>query len=244
MFWKRDFVVYRGCVLPLPEMRSRMCGQDYTRDEFFFESAQADARRLVTRMGCNPASQVVDIGCGLGRLSIGLIHEVGSVHYWGFDVVKRWVRWCQRHVERTHRTFRFVNLGLRNDAYNPHGRAMTRTFRLPLPDAHADIIVLSGVFTNMRPEDMGIYVGEISRVLKDGGRVFLTAFVETDVPAASINPCGYVDYPLSIPLHVVRYEKGFLFRTFAEHGLRVDEFGYHRGVHCNQSELYLGKVQQ
>ena len=84
-----------------------------------------------------------------------------------------------------------------------------------------------------------IYVSEISRLLRDGGRAFLTAFVEENVPAESVNPDRYVDYECTGPLHVVRYEKDTLFSIFAEHGLTVEEFAYHAGRHCNQSEIQL-----
>ena len=99
-----------------------------------------------------------------------------------------------------------------------------------------------GVFTNMRLNDARIYLSEISRLLRDGGRVFLTAFVEKNVPAESINPVGYVDYECKFPLHVVRYEQDALFAMFAACGLTIDEFSYHGGAHCNQSEIYLRKV--
>ena len=80
---------------------------------------------------------------------------------------------------------------------------------------------LWGLFTNMAPADMQVYVREISRVAKQGARVFLTAFVEERVPAVSLNPQDYVNYKCSGPLHVVRYERQFLFGVFAWEGDRV-----------------------
>ena len=88
---------------------------------------------------------------------------------------------------------------------------------------------------------MPIYVAETSRILKEGGAVFLTAFVEKDVPSVSLNPEGYTNYKCGGPLHVVRYEKNFLFSTFRQHGLNVEEYSHHVGRHCNQSEIYLRK---
>jgi hypothetical protein len=68
---------------------------------------------------------------------------------------------------------------------------------------------------------------------RDGGRVFLTAFVEEDVPDETVNPTDYVIYPCTSPLHVVRYSKQALFSIFEEHALGVDEFAHHGGSHCN-----------
>ena len=91
---------------------------------------------------------------------------------------------------------------------------------------------------------MPIYVAETSRILREGGAVFLTAFVEEDVSSVSLNPecyTGYTNYECVGPLHVVRYEKNFLFSTFRQHGLNVQEYSHHVGRQCNQSEIYLRK---
>jgi hypothetical protein len=100
-----------------------------------------------------------------------------------------------------------------------------------------------GVFTNIRLNDTRIYVSEISRLLRDGGAgCVLTSFVEPNVEPESINPVNYVDYPCTVPLHVVRYAQDALFAMFAENGLAIDEFAYHGGRQCNQSEIYFRKV--
>jgi SAM-dependent methyltransferase len=235
----RDYVLYRGHVLPLPDMRSRMCGDQYTSDEFFLESASAEARRLVTNLAYTTNSNVVEIGSGLGRLATGLLRELGEVQYWGFDAVEPWIAWCKQHIQRKHPSFRFAHVDVANENYNPGGAALDKEFRFPLPDGHADIVYMWGVFTNMRLKDARIYVSEIRRLVRQGGRVFLTAFVEEDVPEESTNPVGYVDYPCKGALHVVRYEKKALLSIFAEHGFRVQEFAYHGGSHCNQTEICL-----
>ncbi len=180
--------------------------------------------------------------CDLGRLAIGLVREAGSVQYWGFDASEPWIAWCRKHIERSHPSFRFVHVNIENELYNPAGTTLGDDFRFPLADGHADIVYMWGVFTNMRLNDARIYISEISRLLRNGGRAFLTAFVEKNVEPESINPVGYVDYECKVPLHVVRYAQDVLFSMFAEHGLTVEEFAYHGGTHCNQSEIYLRKV--
>ena len=237
---RHEYVLYRGCVLPHLRMRRKMCGVEYTSDDFYLDSASAEARRLVTRLAYVRNSSVVDIGSGLGRLATGSLREVGDAQYWGFDSVRPWVMWCKRHIERKHPSFRFVHVDVANEHYNPDGAVLGEDFRFPLADGHADIVYMWGVFTNMRLSDARIYVSEISRLVRYGGRVFLTAFVEENVPAESINPRGYIDYAKG-PLEVVRYEKEALFSIFARHGLSVDEFAYQRGTHLKQSEIYLRK---
>ena len=238
----RRYVRHRGHVLPPPQMRRRMCGSEYASNDFFLDSGSAEAKRLISRLAYTRNSNVVEIGSGLGRLAIGLLREAGAVEYWGFDANKPWIAWCRKHIERSRPSFRFIHVDVENDLYNPHGATAGDDFRFPLPDGHADIVYMWGVFTNMRLNDARIYVSEISRLLRDGGRAFLTAFVEPNVQPESINPAGYVDYECTAPLHDVRYAQDALFSMFAEHALAIDEIAYHGGTHCNQSEIYLRKV--
>jgi SAM-dependent methyltransferase len=238
----RDYVRYGGYCLPPAEMRERMCGREYASNDFFLESGSAEARRLITKLAYTTNSKVVEIGSGLGRLAIGLLREAGTVQYWGFDANKPWIRWCRQHIERSHPSFRFVHIDVQNELYNPDGKVLVDDFKVPLPDGHADIVYMWGVFTNMRLNDARIYISEISRLARDGGRVFLTAFVEQNVQAESINPPAYVDYECKLPLHVVRFNQDVLFSSFAERGLEIEQFAYHGGSHCKQSEIYLRKI--
>lgn len=237
-----DYVTFRGCRLPPAHMRDAMCGLEYAADDRFLESGCAEARRLVAKLAYTPDSNVVEIGCGLGRLAIGLVRECGNVRYWGFDVSRPRIAWCKTHIERRQPSYRFFHVDVANDQSNPNGKVIHDEFRFPLADGHADVLYSWGVFTNMRLNDARIYISEIGRLVRGGGRAFLTAFVEKDVAPESVNPTGYVDYECHLPLHVVRYDQDVLFSMFAEGGLTVEEFAYHGGAHCNQSEIYLRKT--
>jgi SAM-dependent methyltransferase len=237
-----DYVNFGGCRLPPAHMRDAMCGVEYALADKFLESGRAEARRLIAKLAYTADSNVVEIGCGLGRLAIGLMRECGNVRYWGFDAKRPWIAWCKTHIERRHPSFRFFHVDVANDLYNPNGKVILEEFRFPLADGHADIVYLWGVFTNMRLSDVRIYVSEIGRLLRPGGRVFLTAFVEKNVAPESVNPTGYVNFECHLPLQVVRYDQDVLFSIFAEHGLEVEEFAHHGGAHFNQSEIYLRKT--
>jgi SAM-dependent methyltransferase len=239
---QREYVRHRGHHLPAARMRQQMCGREFASDDFFLESGRAEAKRLIAGLGLDPSSRIVEIGSGLGRLAIGLLQEVGPCQYWGFDANAPWIAWCRKYIERSHPTYRFIHVDVANDLYNPAGAPLGHEFRFPLGDAHADIVYMWGVFTNMRLDDARIYIGEISRLLRRGGRAFLTAFVEASVAPESINPSEYVDYQCTVPLHVVRYDRDVLFSLFAAAGLTVEHFGHRAGRQCNQSEIYLRKI--
>jgi hypothetical protein len=96
----------------------------------------------------------------------------------------------------------------------------------------------------MGPEHVRIYVSETSRIVREGGRMFLTAYVEENVPEVSFIPNDYVPHEYDKPLQCVRFSKNFLFSLFDRHGLIVEEFRYHGGAFPKQSEIYLKKTSE
>src|SRR5438034_7342972 len=221
---RRDRVVRGGTVLPPRPLR--LGGPSFADDDRFLKTAQDEARRLVTSLGLSSSSRVLDVGCGVGRLAIGILSEVGDIReYWGVDVDERSVQWCRQYVEREHPRFRFVRLDVGNPRYNPSGQALMPGLRLPFPDHAFEIIYLYSVFSHMLEEDARLYLAEFHRLLVPSGRLFLTAFAEDAVPRGTINPPGY-RRPWSGPLHCVRYETGFLRPMVSESGLTIDRTEY------------------
>src|SRR5688572_16856523 len=196
----RGFVLHRGYRLPPKSMRHSMCGDAFRFDSFFFRSAVLEATRFRARLGYRKSSRIVDIGCGLGRLATGMLAKFGDVRYLGIDANESFVRWCRENIERYHPAFQFVHLDMANELYNPAGTLNGSELRLQVDDGSADIVYLCSVFTNMLPEHVEAYIGEIGRILRSQGRCFLTAFVEDDVPNVTVNPTGYVPYDCNDPL--------------------------------------------
>jgi len=238
LFPEKEYVVYQGSRLPLPG--ARLNGPDQADNEYFLNSALREAERVITRLGCTPQSLLVDIGCGQGRLPIGLARIFPNFRYIGLDVSEESIHWCQQHIERRHPTYRFQHINLVNARYNPAGHALAGNFRLPVADGTADIVYLWGVVTNMEPEHLAPYAAEISRMLRAGGRAFLTANVEDNVPQVSINPEHYMPWEYHGPLNIVRYEKQYFLDVFRQAGLTLTDFAYHAAGNC-QSDLYFGK---
>ena len=221
---RRDRVFRGGKVLPPRELR--LGGPSFSDDDRFLKTARDEARRLVTSLGLTSSSRVLDVGCGVGRLAIGILSEVGDVReYRGVDVDERAIQWCRQYVERDHPRFRFVYLDVGNPRYNPSGQALMPGFRFPFPDRAFEIIYLYSVFSHMLEGDARLYLAEFHRLLIPSGRLFFTAFAEDAVPAVTINPPGY-RRAWSGPLHCVRYQTGFLQSMVSESGLTIDRTEY------------------
>lgn len=219
----------------------RFNGPDQQDDRIYLQSALSEAQRVVGPLALRQSDLVMDIGCGQGRMAIGLLRLRPTARYVGVDVSMPSIAWCKRHIEADHPNFRFHHLDLVNARYNPQGAAMPPGFRLPAEDRSVAVVYLWGVVTNMEPEFLPAYVREIDRVLQADGRLFLTANTEIDVPEFSINPPNYVTFQYSGPLHIVRYEKLHLERMFTAGGLELTNYAHHAAGNC-QSELYFRRA--
>jgi SAM-dependent methyltransferase len=150
---------------------------------------------------------------------------------------ERSILWCKKHIQPVHPKFQFLHTDVWSERYNPKGAKPGATFRLPFDDQSLDIIYLYSVFSHMLTDDVRIYAGEFKRVLASGGSVFLTAFVEDNVPDVVENPVGYKMAWDSV-LHCVRYNAAFLKQVFADAGFQISNFVYGQETD-GQSAIYL-----
>jgi SAM-dependent methyltransferase len=242
LFPRKDYVIHKGNLLPLPELRFN--GPDYRNDEFFLASSIKEAKRVITELGYTPRDLLVDIGCGQGRLPIGLLaHDFGNAQYLGLDVSEASIQWCKRHIEKRYPSYRFQHVNLVNARYNPSGEPLPVDFHLPVASGMAHVIYMWGVVTNMEPEHLNAYACDIGRMLRRDGRLFLTANVEDNVPKVSINPENYTAFACHGPLHIVRYETQYFVEVFQRSGLALTAIAYHAAGNC-QSELYFVKHER
>lgn len=234
-----DIVLQDGSVLPPHGLRVNNAEQQ--NDACYLSSAIDEADRVVSLLGYEPHQLLVDIGCGQGRLAIGLARRFPAARYLGLDVARRSIDWCRDAIEARFPSYQFRHLDVVNARYNPAGRPLRPGFRLPVANYTADIVYMWGLVTNMEPDHLPLYAAETSRILRTGGKVFATANVEEDVPRVTINPEHYMPYPCRGPLHTVRYEKQFFLDVFASVGLSLTGF-LHHAVGNMQSELYFTKA--
>ncbi len=232
---EREYVKIDGSIIASPDRR--YCGKEFKDDSYYIKSAEAEAKRLIENFQISQDISLLDIGCGQGRLPIGLGRLLGEINYYGLDVDKHSIKWCNKYINKYSPTFSFAHLDFFNERYNKKGIKLDDDFRFKFEEHYFDIIYLYSVFSHTTREDMLIYLNEFKRILKPGGRVFFTTFVEDTAIDYEVNPKDYY-LKISGPLHVVRYNKDYLLSIIRELGYMITKFD-HGNETNGQSGLYL-----
>jgi SAM-dependent methyltransferase len=219
--------------LPLPPRRDRA---EVAVD--FIPKAFRSLDLLVGLAGLRPDGRVLDVGCGVGRITYALTHYLSAAgRYEGFDTVPRWVAWNRRSISSRFPNFRFRLVEVRNGLYNRRGRTDAQRLRFPYDDGTFDAVLVESVFQHNRVPVVRRYLSEIGRVLRRGGRCVVTGFLlrrgsrDADQRADDLDFLHPLDGAWSasarLPEIGIAFEAARFARWVADAGLRLVEF--HRG---------------
>jgi SAM-dependent methyltransferase len=82
--------------------------------------------------------------------------------------------------------FRFHAIEARNEAYESPTALSAAELSFPFPPESFDLVIVTSVFTHMLDDALDNYVSEVARVLRCGGRMFVSLFLLDDVSKAAI----------------------------------------------------------
>lgn len=117
-------------------------------------------RQILIKYGLKPSHFIVDVGCGYGRLAENLddyLHP-SEGRYLGIDVVPRLIEYAKLNCAKSKNISFAVGEGL----------------ALPCDDSTIDMITVFSVFTHMLHEDAYVYLEDMRRSLKVGGRLVIS----------------------------------------------------------------------
>jgi ubiquinone/menaquinone biosynthesis C-methylase UbiE len=115
-------------------------------------------------LGLTPDHNVVDVGCGSGRLAVKLAPYLKG-KYVGTDILAELVAYARKICRR--------------DDWEFHA---TNDFELPAADASADFVCFFSVFTHLLHEDIYKYLREAKRILRPGGKIVFS-YLDFAVPS-------------------------------------------------------------
>lgn len=179
-------------------------------------------------------ADLLDIGCGYGRLAYGLRRAGFKGSYRGFDILSQQIGWLNRHFagpdDGARYNFDFHNV--HNARYNPSGLPF-EDVAVPYAEASFDCVTSFSVFTHMFEDDIRQYLRRIHPLVRADGIWIATFFsLPDDFSLARQHPG--VRYRLTEqvsdhcylhnaaePLHVIAYKETFLRQLFDEEGWEV-----------------------
>ncbi len=194
--------------LPLDEAMAVAVGGDFER------TGKTEAA-IVRHFGLRDGMSLVDLGCGSGRLAWAL-GQTMRLDYLGIDIVQALLDYA---ATRSPRTYRFV---------------LNRTLDIPARDASADIVCAFSVFTHLLHHESYLYMEDIRRVLRPGGRL-LFSFLEFADPEHWVEFSGTV---LAQRHNMLPHLNQFIERNAID--LWADRLGYEREAFIDGSAAPWG----
>lgn len=189
---------------------------------------------LKSRVGMQPDSDVLDMGCGTGRVARSLTDYLTTGSYTGVDIVKSSVEWCRENF-RDFPNFHFIHADLYSKFYNPDATMTAEEYRFPFDSDTFDVIWSSSLFTHMLMPGVANYLKEMARVAKPGGRIWNSYLLLDEISEPLVlGPRsdgrrmqfevegGRVGYK-NKPEHVVGLYKDQILALHEKHGLEIIE---------------------
>lgn len=124
-----------------------------------------DMDDILTRAGISigDLGNVLEFGCGDGRMIRWLEHLADTREIWGVDIDAARIVWCKQHL-------------------GPRLRFLTTTAvpHLPFEDRHFGFVFAGSVFTHI--DDLAdAWIAELRRILRPGGKLFMTVHLKDDI---------------------------------------------------------------
>ena len=190
--------------------------------------------RTLKKYGLKPENEVLDIGCGQGRMARPMVGELTG-RYCGVDINSDGIEWCKSQYDDVP-NFSFQHMDVRNPLYNKDGTRAAQDYVFPLDTNSFDIAFLVSVFTHMRDDEVENYLGEAARCLKPGGQVLASWYLLDEVSTSVAKPHIDFAYKLgensrtslkSTPEAAIAFEFDFVKRLYQKAGLEIVaiEFG-------------------
>ncbi|MBF0227629.1 MAG: class I SAM-dependent methyltransferase [Desulfobacterales bacterium] len=176
---------------------------------------------------------VLDVGCGCGLIGGSLTKYLIDGTYEGFDPDKTFIDWCKNNISSKYPNFHF-SISEVAQYENPNAKVKSSKFVFPYKAESFDFVIVKSIFTHMLPEGVENYLFEINRVLKTGGRCFITYCLINDDSLKLIQQnkttwnfkCNKGNYSIiseEAPLQMVAYNESFILELYNRIDLHIEK---------------------
>ena len=193
-------------VPPLPLMRTE--GIDVLEDWFRWGEEWSCILRIYGGLRSN--SNVLEIGCGLGRIAFPLRYAlIRGGTYDGFDIAAEKVEFLRRTFAAAYPNFRFQRADVYNTYYNPSGSIAADRYVFPYADESFDVVYAASVFTHMLPRGVAAYLRQSARVLRPTGRCVFSFFLLDHYRRGLPRPLGFARSGFSFDHQLAGHDSDF-----------------------------------
>ena len=187
-------------------------------------------QRLLEFYGLRPDADLLEIGCGIGRLAYALGPWLDEGTYTGFDIAPAAIAWLNENYGPRLPNFTFDLVEVHNARYRPNAEESAATVTFPYDDASFDFVCSFSVFTHMPLPEIRTYLGEVHRVLRLRGRAVMTFYSITEadegVPLKGFGPFvpigdGAFTAAPELPERAIGFDRVLLREVIADAGLAI-----------------------
>jgi SAM-dependent methyltransferase len=192
----------------------------------FLEMGNGTWLDFLSKQYCTASSDVVELGCGCGRIAHPLRGEWFTGTYVGVDLDREMIDYCRNHFPKE--KFSFVLSPHKSATYSPEGAEGQERGegKLVIADAASkDFIFSISLYSHLLEPEMREYLQESARILRPGAIMHLTFFcmehVELGVRWTFGHPMGnsFVEN-LRLPEAAVAYKEDYIRGVVREMGFR------------------------
>lgn len=200
------------------------------RPSLLAAGAQADFRafgdaflELMVAEGLKPSSRVIEVGPGAGRASVAIARRLDSAgSLLAFDVDASAVEFCNRNISGRFPRAEFRHQDVQHRIFNPTGSKTAAKGVLDAKSSGFDFAVAWSVFPRLAPDDFKLYLRELARVLKPGGKAIFSVFLHGPGYEKSFVSLGRGFWTTNIerPESAIAVEPGVLTRIARDAGFK------------------------
>jgi len=156
-------------------------------EQEYLLSGQRMFGTLVNRYGLSVDDQVLDLGCGCGRIAghiLAFLSPAGRCT--GMDCAPELLDWCKQNLAPRYANAEFVLSDVRSGAHHPESGGPATDYTFPFADGTFSFVFSVSLFTHMLIDAVRRYLCETARVTRPGSRFVSTYLLLNDRSMAGI----------------------------------------------------------
>lgn len=185
--------------------------------------------------GLHQDDSVLEIGSGYGRMSVGLTSFLSSSGtYDGVEIIPEAIDWCKKEITSRYSNFKFHHADVINNYSYQNGSLEAQNYIFPFEDESFDFIILTSVFTHMKPEHIDLYLSEIARVLKQNATCFISYYLLDKFSISQVREKksallfkhkfdNFLSTSKNNPEETIAYEQDYIKKLYSKYKLHIEK---------------------